>query len=150
MIRELCLAPVIMAGIISTVELNTAVSQETSGSGQILSVQTCDRGWGLEAKATTIGLYGAGVQYGMQWEPAETFSVTLTPRFGVSYADRPMKELPQRTQFGLGAALSLGYGSARIGVELFHLSNGKAFGLNVDEGQNIGLNTVILTTGWVF
>jgi len=154
-IREvgtLCLAPVLMAGFMASTDFHFKdTKHKTSvGNAAIVSVQTCDKGWGVNAKATTNGFYGTELQYGFKYEPLPDYSVTLTPRFGVSFVDHPVIELPQRTQFGLGGQVSVGYKDFRLGVELWHMSNGKALGLNVSDGANIGLNMVTIQTGWVF
>lgn len=155
MLREfgsLCLAPVVLAGYMVATDFHFKESKHKTSvdNAQVFSAQTCEKGWGLEAKATTNGLYGGGLQYGFKFEPAQDFSLTLTPKFGVSYADRPVVELPQRTQFGLGGAIMGGYKDMRLSVELWHLSNGSALGLNTDNGSNIGMNLVLIQAGWAF
>jgi hypothetical protein len=159
MIRELgtlCLAPVVLmgymatSGVIAKVDPNT---QTTTGSGTMLEVMTCEKGWGLDAKASTNGLYGVDLQYGFQYKPND-FSVTFLPKLGLSYVDHPVSELPQRTQFGLGGHVLFGYKDFRVGLELWHLSNGKAMGLAISEDarsqSNVGLNLLSVQMGWVF
>lgn len=157
MLREfgtVCLAPVVMVGYLTTfsgVHPGT-MKHPTEDSGVIVQAQTCEKGFGADIKVSSIGYYGADLQYGFHWEPVEKYSVTLTPRLGISHVDHPVRELPQATQFGLGGALTLGYERARVGVEWWHLSNGKALGLNVYDGpnQNIGIDMLVLTVGWSF
>lgn len=152
-VGTVCVAPVLMAGyMVSTnLPLDRATKYEnTVGNAAIVSIQTCDRGWGINAKATTSGLYGSEVQYAFKFEPTPAYSVTLSPRLGVSYVDHPVVQLPQRTQFGLGGQVMFGYEDFRVGVEFWHLSNGSALGLNVSDRPNIGMNMVTIQTGWVF
>lgn len=155
MIREvatLCLAPVLMAGYLASTDFHFKESKHknTMGDAAIVSLQTCEKGWGVNTKAATNGLYGTELQYGVKFEPMPDYHVIVTPRFGVSYVDHPTVELPQRTQFGLGAQVTFGYKDMRLGVELWHLSNGKALGLNASDGANIGMNMIAIQTGWVF
>lgn len=152
-VATLCLAPVLMAGYLASTDIHVTKDSKhknTIGDAAIVSVQTCDKGWGINAKAATNGLYGAELQYGFKFEPMPDYSLTLTPRFGVSYVDHPVVELPQRTQFGLGGQVAFGYKDFRVGVEFWHLSNGKALGLNTADGSNIGMNMIAIQTGWVF
>ncbi len=155
MVRELaslCLAPVVLAGYLASTDFHfkSTKHQTTVENAAMVEVMTCDKGWGLDAKMATNGLYGAGVQYGFKFEPAQDFSVSFIPKLGVSYTDRPRVELPQQTQFGLGGQVLFGYKDARLGVELWHLSNGKSLGMNYDSAPNIGLNLVAIQFGWVF
>jgi hypothetical protein len=154
-IREvgtLCLAPVVLMGYLASTDFHFKETKHktTIDNAAIVSVQTCEKGWGLEAKAATNGLYGAGIQYGFKFEPTTDTSVTFIPKFGVSYVDHPVVELPQRTQFGLGGQVLFGYKDMRLGVELWHMSDGKALGLNVSDRPNIGVNMIAIQTGWVF
>jgi hypothetical protein len=153
-IRELgtvCLAPVILIGYLSHIQVASPVlKNSTFENATMIEVQTCDKGIGFEAKAATNGLYGAGFQYGFKFEPVEKFSITVTPKFGMSYVDHPVRELPQRTQFGLGGQVLFGYENFRVGLEWWHMSNGSALGLNATEKKNIGLDLIAIQTGWVF
>jgi len=153
MLREfgtLCLAPVVLLGYMTNFEIRNRVSTPTSMSGTVLQVQSCERGLGVDVKVSSVGIYGADLQYGVQWVPEESYTVTLTPRLGISYVDHPVHELPQRAQFGLGGALTLGYKHARIGLEWWHASNGRALGLNVSDKPNIGVDMVAIMGGWSF
>jgi hypothetical protein len=119
----LCWAPVLLAGYLMSTDFhfNASKHKSTVEDASVVSMQTCDRGWGLEAKAATNGLYGASLQYGTKFDFGSHYSVTVIPKFGVSYADHPVLELPQRTQFGLGSQVLFGYQQYRVGVELWHL-----------------------------
>lgn len=152
-VATLCLAPVLMVGYLASTDIHVTKDSKhknTVGDAAMVSLQTCDKGWGINAKAATNGLYGTELQYGFKFEPMPEYSLTLTPRFGVSYVDHPVVELPQRTQFGLGGQVAFGYKDFRLGVEFWHLSNGKALGLNTADGPNIGMNMIAIQTGWVF
>jgi len=146
-VGSLCLAPVVLVGYLFASDLRTQVSKPTSastGTGQMLEVQTCESGLGLDAKASTNGLYGMDVQYGLTYRATDNMRVTFTPKLGISYVDHPVKELSQTTQYGLGGQLTLGYKDFRVGAELWHLSNGNR------TIPNIGLNMIAIQTGWVF
>ena len=95
------------------------------------------------SKASNSGLYGLGLQYGWTWGDAHR-SLTLQPKVGLSYVDRPEPALPLRTQFEVGAQLLFGYDRARLGLEYWHLSNA---GL---KEPNTGLDLIVIQTGWVF
>jgi hypothetical protein len=148
-LRELgsvCLAPVVLAGYVYASDFYTKVNPQTSattGHGQIVEVQTCERGIGLDLKATTNGLYGGGLQYGFVYDRG-SWSASFIPKAGLSYVDHPVRELPQRFQFGVGAQVLVGYQRVRMGVELWHLSNA---GFTY---PNIGLNNIAIMGGWVF
>ena len=49
--------------------------------------------------------------------PDGPFRASFLPKLGVSYADHPILEVPQRTQLGPGAQILLGYEDFRIGLE---------------------------------
>lgn len=138
---DLCLAPLVLAGFMQTIE--TSWHKTTNLDGAVLEVQTCDRGLGLEVKASSSGLYGLGMQYGFQ-ATSGPWSITALPKAGLSYVDHPVYELPQRTQFELGAQILVGYERFRIGVEYWHLSDAGM------KQPNIGLDMVIVQTGWRF
>lgn len=151
---SMCLAPVVLMGYIALTDIQSRKFQSTVDNGAIIEVQSCEKGLGFDVKAATNGLYGANLQYGLQYKPTEDTSITFTPKLGISYVDHPVRELPQRTQFGLGGALTFGYEKARISVEYWHLSNGKDLGLAVtDKAQdspNIGLDMIAIMGGWAF
>lgn len=136
-----CWAPLLLMGAALTVQ--TPWHQTTQMDAGIVEVQTCEKGWGLDAKASTQGVYGADVQYGFVYHTGE-WMLGLLPKGGVSYVDHPVYELPSRTQFGVGAQALLGYGRARLGVEYWHLSN--AF----TRDPNIGMDLLLIQTGWRF
>lgn len=151
MIREMCLTPLVLLGVLAATSLHTDVSpktQATTGQGAIIEVMTCDKGWGLDAKASTNGLYAVDLQYGFKTDTK--VSVGFIPKLGISYVDHPVKELPQRTQFSLGAQFLVGYESYRVGIEYWHLSNGSALGLNVAPEPNIGMDMISVQVGKTF
>lgn len=137
----ICFAPLVMAGYLFTMQPNQ--SHVTNMDGGLLEVQTCEQGLGLQGKASTSGLYGLGAHYGMQIELGQ-FALTVQPFGGVSYVDHPVHELPQRTQFEIGAELLVSYKQARVGVQYWHLSNAGM------TRPNIGLDMIGVTMGWSF
>lgn len=143
---DLCLAPVILAGVVSLSDVTTKVSKHTArttGQGELIQVMTCDKGWGLDAKAATSGLYAIDLQYGAKLELGK-FSLNLIPKGGISYTDHTVRELPQTVQFSVGAQFLVGYDHYRAGIELWHLSNAGF------TAPNIGLNVIAITAGWSF
>jgi hypothetical protein len=104
---------------------------------------------GLDLKASSNGLYGVSYQYSVTYK-YEHVTVSFIPKLGLSMTDHAVKDLPQGVQFGLGAQFLLGYDRYRVGVELWHLSNGSALGLNVSDKPNIGLNLPLFTVGYAF
>lgn len=137
----LCLAPVLLIGHLFTLHPNPSHTSRLDGT--MIEVQTCDRGIGLDVKATDSGLYGLNAQYGFQWRDGP-FSVTLTPQAGGAYHDVQRPEETSKLTFGLGGQLSLGYGSARVAVEYWHNSNA---GLG---HQNAGFDMIGILGGWSF
>ncbi len=152
---ELCLTPVILAGLLSTVEIHSQVSkhtQQTTGQGVILEALTCETGLGAGIKTSTNGLHAIEAIYGIQGNVGP-LTMGLIPKLGMSYASHTVKELPQGTQFSLGLQFLLGYDSLRLGVEYWHMSNGSALGLNTTDNSkhpNIGLDLVSIQTGFAF
>lgn len=138
---DLCLAPLLLLGYAMTTETQWHHTQKADGT--MVEVQTCDRGLGLHAKATTSGVYALGPQYGFQQTWGD-YSLTLTPQAGLSYIDHPIHCLPMRGQFELGLQVAAGYQQARISIEYWHLSNA---GL---QQPNIGLDLIAIQTGWRF
>jgi len=154
MIRELgtlCLAPVALAGYLSATDFHfKATKHHTSiGDSAAVELMTCETGAGLGVKASSNGLFGLDLQYGLTWK-GEQWSLSFIPKFGLSATASPVQELPQGVQFGLGAQILFGYDHYRIGIELWHLSDGSALGLNVSDKPNIGLNLPIIQVGYAF
>ena len=156
MVRELstlCLAPVLLAGALfsTDVHFSTPSKNKTEiDNAGVVQAMTCETGPGIGLKASTTGLYGLDLQYGLTYKPNATWSLSVLPKLGLSATHQAVKELPQYVQFGLGIQLLLGYEEYRLGIELWHLSNGSALGLNVSDKPNIGLNLPLLTIGKVF
>ena len=149
---ELCLTPVLLIGMLSTVELHSHVSkqtQQTAGHGAMLEVLTCAQGLGMGLKTSSNGLHAIEGIYGMQRQLG-AFSVGLIPKIGASFTSHEVKELPQEVQFSLGLQFLLGYERLRVGLEYWHMSNGSALGLNVSDKPNIGLDLVSIQTGFSF
>ena len=149
---DLCLIPVILAGVFVATDYHithTRKDTNTIGNAAVIQAMTCETGLGLDVKASSNGFYGMNAQYGLTYKN-EQVTVSFIPKLGVSVTDHYVKELPQGAQFGLGAQLLLGYGNYRVGLELWHMSNGSALGLNVSEKPNIGLNVPLLTVGMTF
>lgn len=137
----MCFAPLVLIGYALTVQTDWHKTQNVDAP--MIEVQTCEQGVGAHLKASAAGLYALGVHYGFHGE-AGPWSVTFQPQAGFSYADHPIDALPMRTQFELGAQFTVGYERLRIGVEYLHFSNA---GL---KSPNIGLDMIVLQTGWRF
>lgn len=138
----MCLAPLILMGHMLTIETPWHQVKENQ-DGQVVEAMTCDKGLGFDVKASTSGFYGFGAQYGFKWE-GEAWSFTFLPKAGLSYVDHPVYELPQRTQFEVGAQALVEYKRFVMGVEYWHLSNAGM------TKPNIGMDFLILQTGWRF
>lgn len=136
-----CLVPVILAGYLLTLHPNHA--HRSTENGALVEGQTCEQRFGLHARASSSGLYGAGIHYGLSWH-GKSFSLTFQPRAGLSYADHPVPELPMRTQFELGAQVLLGYDRYRLAVDYWHLSNAEL------QKPNTGLDMIGLMVGVTF
>lgn len=108
-----------------------------------MTVQTCETGIAAAANVSASGLAGLVGQYGWQWRSGD-WSATIQPKAGLSHAMQPVYELPSQTQFQLGMGVLVGYQQWRVGLEYQHLSNA---GL---ASPNIGLDLLVLQTGWVF
>lgn len=139
---DLCLAPLFLAGYLHTLPVPT--KYQTNVDAAVVEIQSCETGPGVHAKATSSGLYGVGIQYGLTWHPTPRTSMTFQPRGGLSYADHPVRELPQQTQMEVGAQVLLGLDQYRVAVEYWHLSNAGM------RQPNIGLNMLIFMGGITF
>ena len=152
-VASLCLAPVLLAGALFSTDVHFSTHSKNKTEldhAGIVQVMSCETGPGIGLKASTNGLYGLDLQYGLTYKPNATWSLSVIPKLGLSATSQAVKELPQYVQFGLGLQLLMGYDEYRIGLEVWHLSNGSALGLNVSDRPNIGLNLPLLTIGKVF
>lgn len=138
----MCLAPLILAGALIMTHFG-AHHHPTDFSGGALIMQTCETGLALDVKASTSGLYGLGLAYGVTL-PLGPLSLTLTPKAGLAYIDRPTWELAHPGNFEVGGSALLGYGRARVGLEYWHMSNAHT------ARPNSGLDLFVLETGWTF
>lgn len=139
----LCLAPLVLIGYALTMEMQQT-RHPSNVDGTVLEAQTCETGLGLDAKASTAGLYGVGLQYGLRLVEYQDWTLTILPKAGLSYTEKPRHELPMQYQFEIGGQLLLGYNRYRIGVEWWHLSNA---GLTP---HNVGLDMLLIQTGVQF
>lgn len=137
----MCFAPVILLGYLLTIQ--TSWHHTTTMDAPAMTVQTCETGIAAAANVSASGLAGLVGQYGWQWRSGD-WSATIQPKAGLSHAMQPVYELPSQTQFQLGMGVLVGYQQWRVGLEYQHLSNA---GL---ASPNIGLDLLVLQTGWVF
>jgi len=137
-----CFAPLVLLGYALTAQ--TSWHHTDNVNGTVLEVQTCEKGLGLDAKASSAGLFGFGLQYGFTIFEGEKFNFTFLPKAGLSYTSVPHRELPLNGQFEVGGQFLLGYEDFRVGLEYWHLSNA---GL---QSPNIGLDMLVVQTGWRF
>lgn len=145
---ELCLVPVLLAGAVSTMQLQTNVQKDSVGG--YVQALSCETGPGVGVKASTLGLYAIEGHYGFTYKPG-MFTFSVLPKLGLSYGTSAYRhELPQTVQFSLGALALVGYEQYRVGLEYWHMSNGDALGLSLTNKQNIGLDTVAFTVGFSF
>ena len=143
----LCLAPLVLAGFMSTI--TTSWHKSPTENGAIVEVQTCERGLGAHVRAASSGYYGAGIQYGMGTEVGAV-SLTIQPRVGFSYVDHPVPmNLPQRSQFELGLQGLVGYDRYRVAVDYWHMSNGAQLGLS-NRRPNNGMDMMSVMVGVTF
>lgn len=153
-VRELgtiVIAPVALVGyaVATDFHFNSTKYETTINNSVAVELMTSETGIGAGVKATSNGLFGVDLQYGLTWK-GEQWSLSFIPKFGLSATATPVQELPQGVQFGLGAQMLFGYEHYRVGIELWHLSNGSALGLNVSDRPNIGLNLPIIQVGYAF
>jgi hypothetical protein len=124
--------------------VQTPFHKTANVDGVVIEAMTCEQGIGLNAKASSAGLFGFGLQYGLPLLENTPVTLTVLPKAGLSYTTIERKELPMTGQFEVGAQLLAGYGKFRAGLEYWHLSNA---GL---QDPNTGLDMLILQTGWQF
>jgi hypothetical protein len=136
----MCLAPLILAAYLMTLDVGGS-TPNTNLDGGVLSVQTCERGVGVDAKASTSGLYGLALQYGLGAE-IQNWSITMTPKMGVAYVDHRVWEQSGSSNFELGWQVLAGQDRWRVGVEYFHISNAYL------SQPNYGLNMLMVQVGW--
>lgn len=149
MIRELgtiVIAPVALVGYMMATDFHfrpSADSKTEVDNAAVLQLMSSQTGWGAGVKASSNGLYGLDLQYGLTWK-GEQWSLSFIPKLGLSATSTTVRELPQDVQFGLGAQMLFGYGHYRAGIELWHLSNAGV------TAPNIGLNLPIVQVGYAF
>jgi len=134
----MCFIPILLLGYALT--LQTDWHRTTDGQGTVVEIQTCDKGFGFEAKATTSGFYGFGGQYAWQMNTLD-WDIALVPKVGTSWVDHAVYELPSRWQLELGASLQMGYRQSIVAVEYWHLSNAWT------NYPNIGMDFLLLMGG---
>lgn len=139
--KMLCLAPLLLAGYMSTI--TTSWHHGPNEDGAVVELQTCERGLGAHIRATSSGLYGLGAQYGLGTEVGPV-SLTIQQRLGFSYVDHTNVNLPLRTQFEVGLQGLIGYGRYRIAVDYWHLSNAHL------KAPNIGMDMASVMIGVTF
>lgn len=141
----MCLAPLILAGMLLTQDFNTThnVRPKTDFNGAMIEAQTCERGAGLDLKASASGLYGLALQYGAGLD-VHGWSITLTPKAGLAYVNRHTWEEAHPFNFEVGAQLLIGRDRWRVGVEYWHISNAYT------SRPNHGIDTIAIQTGWTF
>ena len=138
----LCFAPLVMMGYALTMQ--TTWHHSVNVNAPVVEVQTCEKGLGFDAKASGAGLFGFGLQYGLTIVETEKWHLTFLPKAGLSYTSVARRELPMTGQFEVGGQFLVGYEDFRIGLEYWHLSDA---GL---KSPNIGLDMLVLQTGWRF
>jgi hypothetical protein len=149
MIRELgtiVIAPVALVGYMMATDFHFRPSSKVDtqvDNAAVLQLMSSQTGIGLGVKASSNGLYGLDLQYGLTYQ-GETWNVSFIPKLGLSATTQTVRELPQDVQFGLGAQILFGYEHYRAGIEIWHLSNGGA------TAPNIGLNLPIIQVGYAF
>ena len=144
MFREfgtLCLAPLVLVGMVSTIR--TPSHSSPVESGMIAEFQTCERGLGAHIKASTSGYYALGAQYGASILVGP-YMLTISPRTGLSYVDHPNENLPLRTQFEVGAQALVSRRGYHVAVDYWHLSNA---GL---KRPNVGMDFLSMMVGVSF
>lgn len=134
-LAQLCLAPTLLLGGLSTLYPNSA--HVSNFDGAFVEVQSCPSGFGVHGFASSSGLVAGGIQYGLTIPVAEQTTLTIQPRFGVSHTLRhDIPELPLHTQFWTGAAVFLSHNGYHLGALWGHASNA---GLHE---RNAGLDVV--------
>ena len=138
----MCWAPLLLVGWLVTQHWS-GYSPKTNLDGAVIEVQSCERGIGLDVKASTSGLYGLAAQYGLTTS-LDGWTVTVTPKAGVAYVDHRVVEQASPGNFQVGGQLLFGRERWGVGAEYWHLSNA---GLG---RPNSGLDLVLCQVGWVF
>lgn len=138
----MCFAPLILAGVLLTQNYSGSVPK-TNLDGGMIEAQTCERGAGLDVKASTSGLYGLALQYGYSLD-FNGWTVTATPKAGLAYVDHQVKEQKHPGNFEVGGQVLFGRDRWRIGLEYWHISNAYT------AHPNSGLDLLMIQTGWTF
>lgn len=141
----MCLAPLILAGLLITQDFNTTANPraKTDFNGAMIEAQTCERGAGLDLKASSSGLYGLALQYGAGLD-LDGWAITITPKAGLAYVSRSNWEQAHPWNFEVGGQVLIGRDRWRIGFEYWHISNAYL------SRPNTGIDTLAIQTGWIF
>ena len=146
---ELCLAPLVMAGV--AVPLEHPKHNSYLHTSAIVSAQTCSKGLGGFVKATTNHLYAGGGQYGWAVEVAGV-EYSIKVQLGLSHTAVPSHNLPRQTQFYGGPEVNVCYESWCGGLSYGHMSNGSKLGLcdSPSCSPNVGEDVLAWTVGRQF
>lgn len=139
----MCFAPVVLAGYLFTLHPNVH-NRITSIEEPLVEVQTCDRGVGLDLKATQSGIGSLQAQYGIVTVQSGPWSLIVTPKLGGAILPYHVRELTSTVNFSLGLQTTVGYDRARVALEWWHQSNAFL------GGCNAGLDFLALMGGWAF
>lgn len=120
-LMELCLVPVIMSGAMVTLHPNEYHTSNRDGA--YMEIQTCNKGFGGHALASTSGFAAGGIHYGVALELPYQTKMIVQPFFGGSYTARETRELPQTAQFWTGANVMLEWNGYVVGAKWGHASN---------------------------
>ena len=136
----ICIAPIILAGVMATVPIPY---QKTNTDSTVFEAMTCGTGAGLVAHvAPQANLYGLSAQYA--WEFGVNLKFRVIPQAGLSHTGKGYRELPSHTQFGVGGEIHLALDKYTLAVKYWHLSNAHT------KLPNIGLDTLSIMVGYQF
>ena len=144
---NLCLAPVLLMGVVQGIETSWHHHQ-VNPQGEVLEVHSCLSGPSLVGTmAPSSGLYGAGLEWGVPFVVGPVL-IGVAPQVGISHDSYGYKELPMVTQFQVGGWVYGQYDRIVIGVKYWHLSNA---GLHsTHRTPNKGLDLVAIMGGMSF
>ncbi len=137
----MCFAPILLIGYLFTLQPNA--SHVTNLDNPYVQVQTCDRGPGLDLKATPdMGVLQA--QYGFVVHEEGPWTVSILPKAGGAMLSKHIPESQSQMNFALSIQLLVGYERIHFSLEQLHESNA---GLGQ---RNAGFDGALVGAGFRF
>lgn len=137
----MCFAPILLLGYLFTSHPNPA--HVTSLNNPYVQAMTCDRGPGLDLKASP-DISTLQAQWGFVAHDEGPWTVSILPKAGGAMLSKHIPESQSQMNFALSIQLLIGYERVHFSFEQLHESSA---GLG---DRNIGKDMTFVGAGWSF